>query len=188
VRGYDGVSHVYHTLLNLSRWRARRSYRNWAFLSLADRERNLRYSTCRHGWIHVRQARLSQTRSLNKDVSRDRYSLDSYTAVTGVSSAHGGECFSRNGGSNKQVTRSIPRVATLVCSQQDTSRYLLICTDSRDTDTAADVSYKSTRTVTPSGAPSQSPIVLYKKQDFTASIYQTGCLFNYKRSTRDGEL
>jgi hypothetical protein len=54
---------------------------------------------------------------------------------------------------------------------QDTSKYLLICTDCRDTDTAADVSYRIARTVTPSGAPSQSPIVLYKKQDVTACIY-----------------
>jgi hypothetical protein len=54
----------------------------------------------------VPQARFAQTQSLNKDVSRDRDSLDSYTAVTGVRSAHGGECFSRSGASNKQVTRS----------------------------------------------------------------------------------
>jgi hypothetical protein len=40
--------------------------------------------------------------------------LASYTAVTGVRSAQGGDCFSLNGASNKQVTRSIPRVATLL--------------------------------------------------------------------------
>jgi hypothetical protein len=51
---------------------------------------------------------------VNTDVSRDRYTLYSYTAVTGVRSAQGGERFSRNGASNKQITRSIPRVATLV--------------------------------------------------------------------------
>jgi hypothetical protein len=81
-----------------------------------------------HG-ILVRQARLSQTQSLNIYVSRDRYSLDSYTAVTGVRSAQSGDCFSRNGA--KQVTRSIPPVTTLLWPQQDTSRYLVICTDCR---------------------------------------------------------
>jgi hypothetical protein len=64
--------------------------------------------------LGVRQAPLLQTQSLNADVSRDRYSLDSYTAATGVRSAQGGECFSRNGASNKQVTRSIRRVETLL--------------------------------------------------------------------------
>jgi hypothetical protein len=111
---------------------------------------------------------------------RDRYSLESNTAVTGVWSSQGAECLSRNGARNKQVTCSIPRVAALLRSQQDTSRYLLICTDCRDTDTSADVSYRPTRTVTPSGAPSQSPIVFYKKQGFTACMYQTGFLFNYR--------
>jgi hypothetical protein len=52
--------------------------------------------------------------SINTDVSRDKYSLDSYTAETGVRSAQGGECFSRSGASNKQVTRSIPPIETLL--------------------------------------------------------------------------
>jgi hypothetical protein len=54
------------------------------------------------------------THNGNTDVSRDRHCLYSYTAVTGVRSAQGGERFSRNGGSNNQDTRSIPRVATLL--------------------------------------------------------------------------
>jgi hypothetical protein len=69
------------------------------------------------------------------------------------------------------------------------SRYLLICTDCRDPDTAADVCCRPTGTVpAPSGAPSQLPIVLHRKHDFTASIYQSysSYLSDYKLSTREG--
>jgi hypothetical protein len=74
------------------------------------------------------------------------------------------------------------RNASLIA--RDTSRCLLICTDCRDTDTAADVSYRPTRTVTSSSAPSQSPVVLYKKQDFTSCIYRTGYLLKQEIDER----
>jgi hypothetical protein len=137
----------------------------------------------------VRQAGTSQTQTSNTDVSRDRYRLNSYTAVTDVRSGQGGACFSRNGAGYKQVTRSIPWVAALLWSQQDASRYLLICTDCGDTDTAADVSYRPTRTVTPSGAPSQSHLLSCIRNKTSRRVYiKPVASLITKRSTREGEL
>jgi hypothetical protein len=97
--------------------------------------------------------------------------------MPGVRSAQDKESFSQTWASNKQVTRTIPRVATVLWLQQDTSRHLLISTDCRDTDPAAYICDRPTRMVTPSGAPSQSLVDSYKKQDFTACMY-----FNFGES------